>query len=330
VEDLGTNEGRGSIHEGGLAIEEDLVLWAKVDAMLPQNPKAYGAGFWGTTVFIHLILLNKAHGHGGLVPAQFVAPEYLARYIQLDRSPQAEQAEDLIRFGLNEAARANLIVLCAEGVIISGWDETWDKQAISGAERTRKWREKQDGDGDASQNVTGDGGVTKVTCDARSDQSRSDQIRSDKDLPSKNATGVSDEVPKPKGKKALDPDKIPDQAHTAAQVLADFVVENTPDGKLAAMAPAKRQAAILKSADEIRKANSADGMTWAQIDAMIHWCQADQFWAPIVQDGKKLRKHWDTMAGQRASGDRGPAQDVRVGRVEPLPHSAHPGGEIEL
>jgi hypothetical protein len=258
-----------------------------------------------------------------------VAPSYLSRYLQLDRSPQADSAEDLIRFGLNEAARANLIVLCAEGVIISGWDETWDKQAISGAERTRKWRENQRGDGKTSQPVTGDGDVSEVTCDARSDQNRSDQNRSE--YSGENATAVSDEAPKPKGKekakpKALDPDSIPERAHLAAQVLADYVRENNPDGNLAKMTPAERVRAILKSADQLRIHSKKH--EWATIDAMIDFSQRDKFWAPLVHDGARLRKHWDTMAGQRTAPKA--QDDVTVGRVEPAPHSAHPGGEIQL
>jgi hypothetical protein len=323
-------------------------IWAKIDALLPMNPKGFDAAWWGCQIFANLLLINKAHGCDGLIPVRFVRPEYLARYLQMDTAKViGPHAVELVKHGLEEAKRAELIRITADGVEILGWDRKWGRGADSSTERTRKWREKQreqqqdgesaleqaralleqagmmvmaPGDGDASQRHSD--GVT-----VRIEQNRSDQIRTDKDLPDAQSAPVEKPKAKAKKRKGLDPDKIPNAAHLAAQVLADYVIENNPDGKLAAMPEAKRQAAILKSADAIRLANKEDGLSWGKIDAMIEWSQNQKFWAPLVQDGAKRRKHWDTMAGQRNGTV---TEDVKVGRVEPAPHSAHQGGEVEL
>lgn len=135
-------------------------IWAKVDALLPVNPKAFAAGFWGTTIFAHLILINKAHGCQGLIPANFVRPGYLARYLQIDQAVGAgtvldpengkrsersvsEIAQEIVKLGLRHAADEHLIAFRDDGVELLGWGEEWGQAPTTSAERGRKYREKQ-------------------------------------------------------------------------------------------------------------------------------------------------------------------------------------------
>lgn len=103
----------------------------------------------------------------------------------------------------------------------------------------------------------------------------------------------------PKKRSGPDPDKIPESAHLFAQVLADYVMENSPGCTLAKEAPAKRARTLLGWADTIRLMHERDGHGWGEISAMIGWSQKHEFWAGPIQGAKSLRKHWDKMAGQR-------------------------------
>lgn len=314
-------------------------VWAKIDALLPMNPKCYKAGFWGTIIYSNLLLINKAHGCQGMVPRNFTDPEYLARYLQLDTAPvsigddgdashrHGDGAINLVRFGLNQALKRKLIRNHGDRVEIVGWDRSWDKKADSSKKRTRKWRERQAessrddgdgvGDGDASQRH-GDGVTPRV------EEKRIEEIRSD----SKEVSGDESPTP-PQKKKGLDPDKIPEQAHTLAQLLADHVTENLPTGTLAKLAPAKRRARLLKWANTIRLMRTEDKHSWAQIDSMIAWSQAEPFWSGTITSAEGIRKNWDAMTGQRAGNPRQP-NGVDQGRTEPESHAAHEGGELPI
>jgi hypothetical protein len=291
-------------------------IWAKIDALLPMNPKCFAAGFFATTIYSHLLLLNKAHGRRGKLGAAMASPTYLVRYLQIDREMEPAEAFQRVQEALRACVREGLIALENDGVRILGWNGVWS-ETLTSTERTRKWRESQRDESGTGETPGTDGDERdkrdkRDVGTSRSDQIRVEEKRIEESSQGANAEGVSEDTPKTKaipktgkGSRTPDPDKIPERAHLAAQVLADYVTETNPDGTLAKMAPAKRQAAILKSADEIRKANSADGHSWSKIDGMIEFAQRDRFWAPLVLDGKRLRKHWDTMAGQRSQAQRG-------------------------
>jgi hypothetical protein len=114
---------------------------AKIDALFPMNPKVQAAGFWGSTVFLHLVLLNRAHRCQGLVPVRYCAPEYLAKYIGLgDAEHLGAHPVALARVGLQRAQRAGLIAIEPDGVRLTGWAREWSQS--ESAERTRKWRSR--------------------------------------------------------------------------------------------------------------------------------------------------------------------------------------------
>jgi len=310
--------------------------WAKVDALLWSTPKllrqAPGDRFWAGTVFQLLLLVNRQNRLEGEIPAGYAAPEYLAALCHLDNAPGlAEPPHDLIRLGLRAAALAKLIEVTPEGVLIVGWSEEWGRLGESSTERVRRWRAKKKAEAttEASENtlpkhetvkplhVSGNGETPRVE-ESRVEESRSPDP-TDPDARPGSGKG------KAKGKRGPDPDRIPEQAHTLAQLLADWTAENVPRGTFARLAPAKRAARVLAWADVIRRMRVIDGHEWGEIQDMIEWSQRSEFWRANVQSAEALRKNWDTMLGQRGRprrGDNGKPRDVRVGQAEPTPREA--------
>lgn len=307
-------------------------IWAKVDALLPQHPKCDDGGFWATTVYFHLLLLNKAHGCQGLVPPSFAAPRYLSRHTRLHESPQAEDAEDLIRFGLKEAVRAKLIRLTQEGVHILGWDRIWDRGEDNSRDRTRAWRARQvqppdphEGapescdDGDTSQRHGDDGDV--VT--ARSDQIRSDQIRVDPPIvPRGDGDGEEPEKPKAKTQAERLLAKWREQAEELWD-LQELQRKTAIPGSKGLKATADRLVRICERLDG--GASQEDCV--AVIEAYAKEARRDPSKAKHLNGVTNWRpRNFDQTLGMIGASVR----DVTVGQVEPRPHEDHPGGELEI
>jgi hypothetical protein len=88
-----------------------------MDSLLPMDPRVVRAGFWAGQVYLHLLLLNRAHKCEGLVPSKYCAPDYLARYLGLDAAPHlASPAGLVMRDALKAAARESLIAIEPDGV----------------------------------------------------------------------------------------------------------------------------------------------------------------------------------------------------------------------
>ncbi|WP_394267854.1 hypothetical protein [Limosilactobacillus vaginalis] len=75
-----------------------------------------------------------------------------------------------------------------------------------------------------------------------------------------------------------------------AMYLFSKIKENNPDHKK--LTDSQRQ----KWADSIRLMIERDKRTPQQIQNMIDWCQADDFWKQNILSTAKLRKQYDTMA----------------------------------
>lgn len=121
-------------------------IWAKVDALLRWNPKCRRAGFMATTVFVDLVLLNKAHNCGGLVPASLAAPEYLADWMRLapflaDLGTDPEAAPGIVRDALKRCVAEKLLAWREDGVRLVGWTEEWDRETSTS--RTRRFRARR-------------------------------------------------------------------------------------------------------------------------------------------------------------------------------------------
>lgn len=51
----------------------------------------------------------------------------------------------------------------------------------------------------------------------------------------------------------------------------------------------------------IERLNRLDKKSFDDIEAMIRWSQSDEFWLHNIRSPQKLRKHYETMDGQRRS-----------------------------
>lgn len=113
---------------------------ARIDSLITQDPRVMAAGWWGSQIYIHLLLLNAAHTFRGFVPARFAAPEYLARFIGLEAAPYLQiSGADIVRVGLTAASQASLLAIEPLGVRLIH-REHWESAS---APRVRKMREKR-------------------------------------------------------------------------------------------------------------------------------------------------------------------------------------------
>lgn len=108
--------------------------------------------------------------------------------------------------------------------------------------------------------------------------------------------GVAGAHVEPTGKRYPEP---PDEAVTLAELLLTLVTGNNPSGRLARSADRLKASTLVRWADTIRKLHQIDGMEWGAIEAMIRWCQRDDFWRGNILGADNLREHWDRMAQQR-------------------------------
>lgn len=46
---------------------------------------------------------------------------------------------------------------------------------------------------------------------------------------------------------------------------------------------------------DIERLHRLDGQSWEDIEAVVRWCQADDFWQNNILSGSKLRKQWVTL-----------------------------------
>ena len=90
--------------------------------------------------------------------------------------------------------------------------------------------------------------------------------------------------------------EAPAEAHAAARLLAQLITDNDPKAKLPETEPAK--AAWLQALDRL---NRIDGRSWSEIEAVIRWCQKDDFWRANILSPLKLRKQFPTLRAKMNS-----------------------------
>ena len=78
-----------------------------------------------------------------------------------------------------------------------------------------------------------------------------------------------------------------------AGLLAKLIKVNNPKAK----APTGRA-----WSDAIDKIHRLDGYAWDEIEAVIRWSQADQFWHKNILSGPKLRKQMDRLVLEMKDG----------------------------
>ena len=105
---------------------------------------------------------------------------------------------------------------------------------------------------------------------------------------------------------------------TAARLLLDLIAANTPASTLAKLSEHAKDDRAAKWADAFRLLHEKDGHSWADITAMVEWCQADPFWRSNILSGETLREKWDQLAAKKAQ----PARPMRSGGGEGLEYLA--------
>lgn len=160
-----------------------------------------------------------------------------------------------------QTVRKDLIksgLLGSNGIVI-GFD---DSQLTPSAIRKRNQRER-----DSHGNVTGN-----VTTDSRKQKADS---REDKN---KSATFSK-----------MAPVSI-ENAERLCQVLGQGMVDNDPKARLPQTDKQKRAWVI-----DMEKINRLDERPWSEIEAVIVWCQQDDFWRSNILSPSKLRKQFPKL-----------------------------------
>ena len=119
---------------------------------------------------------------------------------------------------------------------------------------------------------------------------------------------------------SLCPRKIADVDIRLTQLLLDLMKTNNPDSSILKHLTEKRQAEWM---NQCRLLREADGRSPEQIEAVIRFSQADQFWKQNILSMPKLREKWDQLwlkAKAQVEGNpgngRGP-ESSRIGEWSP-------------
>lgn len=75
--------------------------------------------------------------------------------------------------------------------------------------------------------------------------------------------------------------------------LAELILQNLPNFR--ELNNGKKEATIQRWHDDIEKMNRIDKRSWEEIEAMVEWCQRDDFWRGNILSGGKLREKYDKM-----------------------------------
>lgn len=132
------------------------------------------------------------------------------------------------------------------------------------------------------------------------------------DLSSDPSPAPEDPAPARKTK-TLDP-----AATRLAERLADLIIANNPQHRIALGTETCRKDAVSAWAVDVEKLHRLDDVPHEQIEAVIEWSQSDEFWRANILSGKKLREKYDQLAAKMAADRRRPALRI-VNRVEPKP-----------
>lgn len=111
------------------------VSFAKLAGDLHRNRKVRKAGRNGRDVYLWVLCQNALHNRDGWVPkADLDDSEYMADELQCDECDVSD--------GLRHAIESGLLRVEGDKVFIVGWDNDWSRRALTGAERTAKYRER--------------------------------------------------------------------------------------------------------------------------------------------------------------------------------------------
>ena len=91
---------------------------------------------------------------------------------------------------------------------------------------------------------------------------------------------------------------LPPEALRLSELLADLILDNNPGNS--GLSGTKRATTITRWSTDIEKINRLDGQSWADIEAVIGWCQGDSFWRGNILTGSKLREKFDQLTTKMA------------------------------
>jgi hypothetical protein len=112
-----------------------------IDASFLALPKVWDAGFWGAAVFLQLLVEDRSHDCGGMLPSSVTRPDYLAWGMRLEgEGGLSEPAVELVRRGIRAAQRAGLIEVTADGIRLLE-----HAKRPSSAVRQKRYRDRQRG-----------------------------------------------------------------------------------------------------------------------------------------------------------------------------------------
>lgn len=86
------------------------------------------------------------------------------------------------------------------------------------------------------------------------------------------------------------PPHVTEKDKDLARMLMTSVYTNYP--YLRPKTPEKLTKALVSSSDAINKLHRLDGFDYGTIEAVINWCQQDEFWKRNIQSGSTLRKQF--------------------------------------
>lgn len=87
--------------------------------------------------------------------------------------------------------------------------------------------------------------------------------------------------------------QLPGEAIELAKRLGRWIRERDPDNR--SIAEGKHDKTFQTWGDAIDKINRLDGREWGVIQAVIDWCQQDEFWQSNILSGVKLRKQFNQL-----------------------------------
>jgi len=85
------------------------------------------------------------------------------------------------------------------------------------------------------------------------------------------------------------------EALSAAASLGRAIVTWKRDHKLAGMAPAQKKSWVEKQAVHLDRMVALDKRTWGRIAEVLRWLPTNEFWAPNILSGAKLREKFDKL-----------------------------------
>lgn len=83
-----------------------------------------------------------------------------------------------------------------------------------------------------------------------------------------------------------------------SDLLFSEILRQQPKSKLHAFDNGKRKDTVRRWAEDIEKLKRIDQRSVEDIEKVIIWVTADDFWKPNVLSGSKLREKWDTLVAQ--------------------------------